>query len=120
MKGYMRINKRGVILIIVMLFMIMAAISSRAMYSSSYLLGKLQGSDEVRRIRGYYAALGGLRYATVLLKNPGNYNYDVKTSNAILYSDLGLTGPENVVITITLITSGPSAGQYDVTSAFSY
>ena len=58
----MTINKKGGILILVMVFLLVSMISSVGIYSAVYNLSKMQSIGAVRRVKGYYAALGALRY----------------------------------------------------------
>src|SRR3989338_4375536 len=70
-------SRRGAILIIIMIFMVIVAITSLGLYNYIYNLFKAQGMVEVERIRGYYAAFGGLHYARVLLRDPvGNLGFE--------------------------------------------
>ena len=124
-------NKRGAVLIIVMIFIITAFISSLALYSSVYNLAKMQGTGEVGRIREYYLASAGKTYAWMLLKDPVNYakfpsqtdppsNGDeadaiIKSSDA-LGINLGLTGSGKITITMKY---NASTNKYTVTSTYS-
>ncbi len=124
-------NKRGFVLIMVIVFLIVAAIASLGVYNAVYFVGKMQGIDEVRRVRGYYAASAGLNYANVILRypanNPANWplTKHVKTDYyPELWNDLGLTSSEDVVIKINsreVVDSGVSkVVGYDVTSTYTF
>ena len=114
----MIMNRRGFVLIIAMVFLIVIAIESLGAYNSVYFVSKMQGIDEVKRIRSYYAASAGLSYASVILNNPVTcpLTKHVKTDYPQLWTDLGLTGSEDVVIEIT----DHASGGYDVTSTFTF
>ena len=102
-----------------MVFLIVAAITSIGMYNSAYFAGKMQGIDEVRRIRGYYADSAGFSYASVILKGSVTcpLTKHVRTDYyPQLWNDLGLTGSEDVIINIT----NPHGGGYDVKSTFTF
>ncbi|MCX5667781.1 MAG: DUF1566 domain-containing protein [Candidatus Omnitrophica bacterium] len=110
-------NRKGFILIVVVIFLLVAAIASVGLYNAVYLAGKMQGIDEVRRIRRYYAASAGLSYASVILAGSiPTSPISVKTAYPTLYNNLGLAGSEDVAITITAHTGGG----YDVTSTCTF
>lgn len=120
----MRIGKRGSILIIVMIFVLVTAITSIGLYNAVYNVNKIEGISEVHKVQSYYAAMAGLRYAAVLLKDPElilgagnvpvgkNSSGTIFTTNSTLANQLGLTAARDVAISITL----RSDGQYDVTA----
>ena len=126
----MIMNRKGFVLAIVMVLLIVIAITSLGLYNAVYFVGKTQGIDEVRRIRGYYAASAGLSYASVLLmrENPVFSNFgnlfSIKTQ---LPADFGFTGSEDVKIKITthLVTDNSvpkikKIGGYHVTSTYTF
>ena len=125
-KAYMVGNKRGAALIVlIMAFILVALITSFGLYNSVYNVAKMQGIDEVRRIRGHYIASSGITYATILLEDPDSISYkaDGVTVNNSAYpaffTDIGVN-TSDLTITITQITSGPHAGEYDVESTYSF
>ncbi|MDD5135855.1 MAG: hypothetical protein PHN63_00745 [Candidatus Omnitrophica bacterium] len=110
--------RRGAVLIIVIIFIITAAISTLALYNYVYSTFRTQGVDEVTRIRGFYLTNAGIQYASILLRGHPTYiiNYDVQNDNATLAHDLGLSNSENLLIKIT-----PQAdGSYLVEAKFIY
>lgn len=123
-------NKKGSALIIVMVFMLVSVIASIGLYNSVFITSKIQSINEMERIRGYYADLAGLRYATLLLRNPANIaGYDVssvtgattgplsvRTQYNALYVDLGLRPPHDLIITITRRADG----LYDVSATYNF
>ena len=113
----MIMNRKGYILIVATVLLMVAAIASVAFYNAVYLAGKMQGI-EVTRIRGYYAASAGLSYASVILagKTIPSSPISVKATYPQLWTDLGLTGSEDVIITYTT----HAGGGYDVTSTFTF
>ncbi len=119
-------NRRGFAIVMAMIFLIVAAIASLGLYNSVYFVNKAQGIDEVRRIRGHYAASAGLSYASVILKDPVTcpLTKHVKTNYLQLSNDLGLTDSEDVVITISsipVVDGGvPKIVGYYVTSAYTF
>lgn len=122
MSGYMAINKKGSALIIVMVFMLVSVIASIGLYNSVYLTFKIQSINEVERIRGYYADLAGLRYATLLLMDTTGYAVGVPVSRNVritdnaLYQNLGLRPPHDLIITITRRADG----MYDVSATYNF
>ena len=117
----MTMNKKGFILIVVAIFLVVAAITALGLYNSVYFVSKTQGIDEVKRIRGYYAASSGLSYANVILMNPvtGTLTKNLKTDNPQLWQDLGLNDPEDVVIVIIESKNGNNVTiGFSITSTF--
>lgn len=123
-------NKKGSALIIVMVFMLVSIMASIGLYNSVYLTCKIQSINEVERIRGYYADIAVLRYATFLLRNPANIaghdvsalpgattgELNVRTQYNALYVDLGLRLPHELFITITRREDG----RYDVIARYTF
>jgi len=114
----MIMNRRGFVLIVVLVFLVVVAIASVDLYNAAYLAGKMQGIDEVGRIRGYYAASAGISYASAILAGSSlpTAPISVKTAYPALYNDLGLAGSEDVAIIIT----AREDGEYDVTSTYTF
>lgn len=121
-----RHNRRGLVLIIVIIFLVMTVIMSIGLYSAVSYLFRMQGAAEVERIKGYYTAVGGLRYAYILLKRPevnldpsGNAEISLNDPEyAAIAADLGIAAPHNLVIKINKITGGADAGKYNVESTY--
>lgn len=102
-----------------MMFLILTAITGAGVYSAAYMAGKMQGIDEVKRIKGHYIASAGLSYAKVILKDTTlvcPVTKHIKTDYPTLWADLGLKGSEDVEIVIT----DHAGGGYDVTSKYTY
>ena len=128
----MATHKNGSALIIVMMFLIVTAILNIGLYNSVYEVSKMQGVDEVKRMKGYYAAVGGGSFAQLLIMDPAKYGLTLPTSvgscvtksvkndftGKTIAGDLGLTGSEDVTIKITRISS--SQKQYTVDSTYSH
>ena len=116
-KKNMRVNKNGSVLIMAIIFVIVAIITSIGLYGSAYYAFKTHGMDDVKRARGYYAALGGIRYATILLKKGTTTSpISIKTQNPQLWNQLGLSGSEDINFTMTQVVG--STTKYDITSKF--
>lgn len=113
-----RTRRKGFVLIMVMVFLILAALMSVGVYSAVYFVSKAQGIDEIRRMRGYYAAYTGLHYANVLVRGTMSYpaTKSLHDDYPDIWNDLGLKGSEDVIITIT---ERPKGG-YDVTSTATF
>ena len=107
----MRQKNKGFILIVVMIFSVVAMITTIALFKAITLTFKVAGVEQMERIKGYYAAIAGLRYANVMLQDPNIMNLltavgssvtrSVKDDYFTLYSDLHLSDPHNVTIKIT-------------------
>ena len=68
----MRISqKKGVALALVIMFIIVITIASLGLLASVEHVLKEVKVQEAETIRGYYAAVAGLRYARILLRDPG-------------------------------------------------
>ena len=115
-------NKTGFILIMVMVFMILAVVGTYALYmlvSSNY---SVMGTNLAANTEGYYAAMAGLRYGAIILRdsnvttaitNNGNiYTWNLANSQnpdktavdhypVDFYNDLGIKNPHDLIITIT-------------------
>lgn len=128
--------KKGYALIAVMVFVIISTIASFALYVSVENLTKEIRIQEVGYIRGYYAAIAGLRYAAILLRDPeGNLEFTnsgaietFSTDNLVIgdtqyqpfinfCSDIN-TDQAHLIITIT--ERNPSGGPYDSSATCRY
>ena len=122
-------NKNGFIFIMVMVFIILAMVGTYSLYvliSSNY---SVIGTKTATNTEGYYAAMAGLRYGAIMLRDPNvtiqiPTNGDSHTWNISstvypdLYNDLGL-GSHTLSITITNNTpvlNGPTT--YTVTASY--
>ncbi|MDD5135860.1 MAG: hypothetical protein PHN63_00770 [Candidatus Omnitrophica bacterium] len=124
-------HRKGAVLIIVIIFVITALISSLVLYNSVYYLAKTQGVDEPRRIREHYLASAGMTYASMLLKDPIHYagfasdppaggtsvTKTIRPADALGGSNgLGLTGSEKITVKIEY---NGTTQKYAVTSTYS-
>ena len=132
----MRKNRKGAVLIMVMIFLLISAIASVVLYNSVYNLARMVGIGESERIKGYYADLGALRYTMGIIDNPGSYfiginpivlpasgvtigPYNVRTTQTAFGSlavDLGLSASETLFIDIT----NNGNGTYTVSATYTY
>lgn len=118
-------SKKGSALLVticVLLALLMASLSGLESYSKHFTREII--GQEVRRAQGYYTALAGMRYAAMLLQNPVPFTNHVYTITGRelggdLFGDLSVTN-QNFSVTITEITSGPSAGQFQIDAAYTY
>lgn len=121
----MRLSKNGFALIAVIIFMLIALITTYALYmlvSSNY---SVLGINAPEQIKEYYAAMGGLRYAaTVMLNDSVNVLAILKSTNPStwslktydpsgIYQDLGLS-PHDISITIQDMKDGT----YTITASY--
>lgn len=117
-------NKKGFVLIAVILFMLVTLAVSAGIYMNVFNFSNIQGIGEVNNLKGYYAAVGGLRYASLLLQNPSEnlglttngqtVTKSIRTNYSNVATDLGLVNPEDVTLTITM-----TGGLFKVDSAYS-
>ena len=111
----MHAKKKGYVLITVIIFGVITLITILALFTAVSNTCKIVGVGETDRVKGYYAALGGLRYAAILLKDPvGRLKFKtLETDGEIVgpfslgktYSDvaadLDIADPYDVTIKIT-------------------
>ena len=113
-------EKKGVILILVMIFLLISMITSVALYNGVYNLNKIEGIGAVNNIRGYYAAIGALRnvLSSVTPRTIGMTIQDISsTGNNQMWTDLGLSGSENIIFTVA--DAGHGNGDVLVTATYS-
>lgn len=107
----MRLNKNGFVLIIIIVFMLIVMITTYALSmlaSSNY---SVMGINAPAQIQGYYATIGALRYAAIVMlydqknvldilsiTNPSTWS--LKTYSLSTYQELGLQPPHDINITI--------------------
>ena len=115
-------SKKGFALAMAIMFLIILMISSIGLYLSTEFLAKETRGQEIEYIRGYYAAMAGLRYAYILLRDPGNISYltdNTTVDNAAypaFFTDIGV---DRLTITITRSYNAPG-GPYSVSATYSY
>jgi len=123
----MRIKgNKGYILPLATIFAVICMIMSIGLYYSVFSAFKGSGIKEVEYIKGYYACVAGLRYASVLLKDPNgiafngdNYTITGTEHGGDFFNDIQ-TAPAKLTVTITKITGGADAGKYDVSASYAY
>lgn len=106
-------KKKGVALLLVIIFLLVCTITSIGLYGGVYNLYRMHGINEVKSVKGYYAALGSLRFLCNV--NPPVGMTISKNSNVTLWAGLGLRDSENIIITVTPLVEG----QYTVTATYS-
>lgn len=100
-----------------MIFSIVAMATTIALFTAITATYKVAGIIPTEHIKGYYAAIAGLRYANILLQdhyealapigNSGTFlvdkfgNLDYPDSHPALYADLMMQPPHQMYITIT-------------------
>ena len=136
--------EKGFALAMAIYFMLVCLISSIALYTTSYYIAKEVVIQEESSTRGYYAALAGLRYADMALKDlaaapapkfvfgSAAHNGETSTINisgaaAGIGQDIGLVGNDVLSITATEWSSTAPTdpdfpnwadGEYRVTAVF--
>ena len=124
----MAINRKGILLIVVILFTIVALIASVALYNLVYLLYKVPIVMEINAGNGIYPALTALSYAPIMLRNPYTTTNLVSTdyywnnSYNPLCSFLNLNLSKAVTIHMlchNVMTFNGPVITYDVTSTYS-
>ena len=118
-------HKEGQVLIIVIVFSVISTIALLALFMNISPNYKIV-VEETEYMKGYYAAIAGLRYASIMLENPaivhqldttGTYTVPkISTSYATLFTDLVLKAPHDVAITIT----DGGGGNYTVTATYNF
>ena len=126
-------SKKGYALVMASIFIIILAISSIALYNSVTHVGRDLKVKEKRYVRGYYATIAGLRYASILLRNPnvltftnGIYTVTGNEQGGAFFNDIGVvrgTGFGEMSIQIEEYQDGLvtwSQGEYKVTANYKY
>ena len=126
----MNVNKSGVVLIMMIIFMIVAIISGFALYQTVGIFCKMQ-NDETRRIKADYIASSGIGYGQMLLSDPTVYlgfvTLDTSDSeratrhvsqsvNKPLADNLGIAGSGDLAVPVEERLDG----KYNVTSVYTY
>ena len=83
----------------------------------------IETKNEYQYVKGYYASLAGLRLAYIWLQNPSaypisnssSYNTTIRTYDSTLASNLGISAPHDVTITVD-----KDGAQYDVNATYNY
>lgn len=103
----MRAHKKGFILIAVIVFSIAALIATLAFYTAITAIHKIVVVGETDTMRGYYTALGGLRYASIMITDHNitshlytKSTWSVRNEYPDLYADLGISAPYDLTIDI--------------------
>ena len=109
------ISKKGsalLITIFILMAMLMASLTGLQAYSKHFT--REIARQEIGHVRGYYVAMAGLRYASILLQNPAALNFVGNVYNVTgtefpdgtdLFHDLGVTAT-NFQVTITDLNNG--------------
>lgn len=120
-------SKKGYALALAMIFVILLSISGLTLFTYTEYLVKEVRIQETGSIKGHYAAIAGLRYAAILLRDPDGIEYESGTDGAIDNSHYGDfftnidVDPEDLVITIEQIPDGePHEGDYEVSATYQY
>ncbi len=121
-------SKKGFALIVAMILVIILFISI-AVHSKSINVYREVEQDEIKYNRGYFAALAALRYAAILLKQPGDLTFTAGVytvtgnelvgnntdTNGKFFTEMGVT---KFPVYIKEITTGVDAGKYEISAAF--
>lgn len=130
-------TKKGYVLLLAVMLSFVLMASSVGLYAMVRYFVLETRIKEVEYIKGYYAAIAGLRYAWILLKDPEDYcgfntlDHDGETRTVIgtelggnFFTNIGTTS-QKLTITITewnsLVTDPTwTNGNYRVTVRYSY
>ena len=117
------LRNKGQALILVMILSVILLISSIGLYFS-ITSSIIETKNEYQYVKGYYAALAGLRLAYIWLGNPGaapismsmpvNIYLRSNAATADIAASLGITAPHDVLIHIYL-----SGSNYNVDATYS-
>lgn len=125
-------SQKGFALGFAIFFVVLAAISSIAMYSAAFYLSNEVTVKDLNSVKGHYISMAGLRYAKILLKNPttaqpAGFGFSSTPlegdSRTLTYSpgdgslgaDLNLTGNDSLTVTATYSSA---ASNYTVSASF--
>lgn len=124
-------SQKGFALGFAIFFVVLAAISSVAMYSAAFYLSNEVTVKDLDPMRGHYISMAGMRYAKILLKNPTtappagfgfsstpldgeSHTLIYWSGDGLLGTDLNLTGNDLLTVTATYF----SATGYTVSASF--
>ena len=113
-----RLDKKGYALFLATLFVVVLIIGSLGLYASIGYVIRETKLDEEASARGYYAAIAGLRYTAILLRDPSAlapFPCTLPRSGGEdddFFDDLG------VPLTITIDTA--AGGDYSVSATYTY
>ncbi len=118
-------SKKGYALAMSIIFVIVITIIGFGLYASIEHFVKEIKLQETEYIKGHYAALAGLRYATILLGDPETlFGYEPVAGNSVTKSlwddyntvavDMGLSDRLDVILVITKNTDD----EFDVTATY--
>lgn len=127
-------SQKGFALGFAIFFVVLAAISSIAMYSAAFYLSNEVTVKDMDSVRGQYISMAGLRYGKILLRSPttappagfgfsGNPLTDNGVSKTLTFSpgdgslgtNLSLTGNDSLTVTATYSSA---TGSYTVSASF--
>lgn len=125
-------SQKGFALGLAISFVVLAAISSVAMYGAAFYLSNEVAVKDVDSIKGHYISMAGLRYANILLKNPTtaqpagfgfssipsdgeSHTLTYSPGDGSLGTDLNLTGNDLLTVTATYYSA---TGSYTVSASF--
>ena len=118
-----RLYRKGFVLIAVMVFIIATLAAMVSLFMTMSVNYKVVGAGEADSMRGYYADIAALRYVTVMLEDPALVSdltdgkvvtKTLHTDYKTLWKDLGLTGAQDIAITITPTAGGTEGLPYTV------
>jgi len=120
-------SRRGYILALAIIFMVVMAIVSIGMYAQAVYSTKEVRVDEVGQTRGYYAGVAALRYASILLRDPvALFGDEPDPGDSVTRSlwndyntvarDIGLDSRHDVLLTVTKRADG----EFDVSASYTY
>ncbi|MDP2929213.1 MAG: hypothetical protein Q8O01_04025 [Candidatus Omnitrophota bacterium] len=130
------LHKRGFVLIMATLFIVIAVVASVGIYSySEYIVHEVR-TEKKAAAKSYYCAVAGARYAQIVLKNPMDvarfgfttaaFNGETKTMTitghaaGTLGEDLDFRGNDTLTITATEINTTDNPNSYQVETIFTY
>ena len=112
------------------IFMIILSVSSIALYNSVTHVGRELQVKEKKYVKGYYAAVAGLRYASILLRDPSTltFNNNVCTvsqdqSYNAFFTNIDVVpgDPDNLAVgEMGLQIKDLLTGEYEVTANYEY
>lgn len=126
-------SQKGFALGLAISFVVLAAISSVAMYSAAFYLSNEVAVKDVDSVRGHYISMAGVRYANILLKNPtlaqpAGFGFtsdpppNLENQTLLFYpgdgslgTDLNLTGNDLLAVTATYFSA---TANYTVSASF--
>ncbi len=129
MRKNMALNRKGVVLVMMIVFILVIMITSFALYQTVGNFCDIQSKNAIK-IKGDYIISAGIDYAQMLLKDPvANLGFTLQPNNEIAIRHINQSNNKPLADNLGIVTASQdlavtiqerSDGSYNVTSVYSY